>query len=276
MTTYISVADTAKLVRKALKENFAGIKFSVRSSSYAGGASIRVEWLDGPCMKDVDKTVKQFEGATFDSSIDLKSYVHHEIDGEEVHFGADYVMTQRHLSRNFVETIVRQFCDRFGISMLEVIGDKRSAHVNAYAIGYSMEHWLQELLRGTDAKDMQRAYAAQEERVEREREEWASGAAERERKEREQEAKEEAERKAQQARKAEHERLRREEQERQQRAEQERARQQALAYLKLPSSADRYAIIKAFRNRVKASADGHGGYKEDMDLLVKAKEKALQ
>ena len=42
MTQYYSVKDTAKLVRQALKEAFPGVKFGVRCSSYAGGASIGV------------------------------------------------------------------------------------------------------------------------------------------------------------------------------------------------------------------------------------------
>ena len=43
---YISLADTAKLVRAALAANFPGTKFYVRSDSYSGGASIDV-WYDG-------------------------------------------------------------------------------------------------------------------------------------------------------------------------------------------------------------------------------------
>ncbi|WP_338423309.1 LPD29 domain-containing protein, partial [Xylella fastidiosa] len=47
-TKYLTCAETAKLVRKALKESFPDIKFSVKSSNYSGGASIRVSWIDGP------------------------------------------------------------------------------------------------------------------------------------------------------------------------------------------------------------------------------------
>src|SRR2546429_4813180 len=111
MTTHISCADTAKIIRKELKSNFPGIKFSVRSSSYAGGASISIEWLDGPSTPAVEKIVKRFQGATFDSSIDLQSYVEAEWEGEKVHFGADYVNCRRRKSRAFVEAIVKQFCE---------------------------------------------------------------------------------------------------------------------------------------------------------------------
>jgi len=34
-----------------LKESFPGIKFSVKSSTYSMGASIRIRWLDGPNTK---------------------------------------------------------------------------------------------------------------------------------------------------------------------------------------------------------------------------------
>ena len=73
-TRYISCVDTAKLLRKALKAEFPATRFSVRSSSYSGGASIRVEWTDGPTTKRVDRVAKQFAGASFDGMIDLMSY----------------------------------------------------------------------------------------------------------------------------------------------------------------------------------------------------------
>jgi len=100
----LSCAETAKLVRGALKAAFPGQKFSVRSSTYAGGASIRVSWIDGPTQPEVDAVVKQFEGATFDGMIDLKDYKPATLlaneDGtyEERSYGADWVQTDRRYS----------------------------------------------------------------------------------------------------------------------------------------------------------------------------------
>lgn len=97
--TYLTCAETAKLVRVALKEAFPGVKFSVRSDSYAGGASMRVRWTDGPFERDVEKVAKAFEGGSFDGMIDLKSYHTSVLDGGEVvHHGADYVFTHRAIS----------------------------------------------------------------------------------------------------------------------------------------------------------------------------------
>ena len=64
-TTYLSCTETAKLVRAALKEAFPSVKFSVRSKSYAGGASIRVFWTDKPPTEDVEKVARGFQGSRF-------------------------------------------------------------------------------------------------------------------------------------------------------------------------------------------------------------------
>jgi Large polyvalent protein associated domain 29 len=70
---YMSVTDTAKLVRQALAKTFPGVKFSVRSSKYAGGASIDVSWEDGPQSAAVDEVLSSYQGADFDGMIDLKT-----------------------------------------------------------------------------------------------------------------------------------------------------------------------------------------------------------
>lgn len=332
MTKYISVTETAKFIRQALKENFKGIKFSVRSDSYAGGASIRVSWTDGPCEPAVSSVVKQFEGASFDGMTDSKSYHTSDLNGEKVHFGADYVFCNRKMSREFVEAIAAQFCKRFGLASdaIKVVGNDTDAWANTNSLDYSQEHWFNDLLRNTDAKDMHRAYAAEDEREASQRAKWEAQAkqeakeraeaqekAEKERKAREQAEfdlwkeqnemqlraqfklwKEEQERLAREEAKRQEEKRQAEEKARQQREQEERTRRQreqsqrdglnaqkrsilatkasALAFFGLTISATNQDILKAFRDKVKASSDGQGGYTNDMDLLVKAKAKALQ
>lgn len=125
-TKYLSCAETAKLIRTALKSAFPGIKFSVKSKTYSMGASISIHWTDGPCGIAVDAIAGQFSGASFDGSIDLKTshtswlspdgtaIVAHDPgtvgsmgdrqpernwmphpDAIQVRFGADYVFTTR-------------------------------------------------------------------------------------------------------------------------------------------------------------------------------------
>ena len=76
-TKYLSCAETAKLVRTALKKNFAGVKFSVRSSVYSGGASIDMSWVLGPTTKEVDAVAGQYKSADFDGSIDMETRYDH-------------------------------------------------------------------------------------------------------------------------------------------------------------------------------------------------------
>ena len=145
---YLSCAETAKLVRVALKEKFPGVKFSVRSSTYSGGASIRVGWVDGPTAKDVESVTRRYTGGIvtargqpdFDGMIDLKTYndswlspdgtaqLAHargtessrgslpEIitsppspDARLVSFGADYIFADREISAEWREEILSEF-----------------------------------------------------------------------------------------------------------------------------------------------------------------------
>jgi len=155
-TRYYTVTETAKLIRPVLAKHFPGVKFSVRSQSYSGGASINVSWTDGPRSKVVDDFIKGFEGRSFDGMNDLASnqdswllpdgsadlaYRPDSAGGsipefvsdaphpnaQMVHFGANYVFSNRHIT-NFdtkeaaAAAYIRQHCrcegeapsDRFG------------------------------------------------------------------------------------------------------------------------------------------------------------------
>lgn len=76
---HLSTADTAKVVRKALKSAFPSVKFSVRSSTYSMGSSIYVSYCDGPLSADVEAIVNQYNGKFFDGSIDMAYYASHRL-----------------------------------------------------------------------------------------------------------------------------------------------------------------------------------------------------
>ena len=105
----LSVAETAKLVRQALKDAHPGVKFSVRSHSYAGGASIRVGWTDGPTQREVEATAQRYKGASFDGMADSMSYhdtlLSTENGAELVSFGADFVSCSRTISPEFAAAL---------------------------------------------------------------------------------------------------------------------------------------------------------------------------
>lgn len=119
--TYLTVAETAKLVRKALKADFPGVKFSVRSKSYSGGASVTAYWTDGPTQREVEGTLGLYASATFDGMQDLKNY-HDTLlmtdDGPRyVHMGADFVHGSRSVSEmrtKLYEREVRRFLADLG------------------------------------------------------------------------------------------------------------------------------------------------------------------
>ncbi len=118
-TQYLTCAATAKLVRKALKEAFPGVRFSVTSHVYSGGASITVKWTDGPNTKQVDAVTSCFEGSYFDGSIDYKGSVYHMLDGQPVSFGADSIHTNRDHSDKAVNKAIDALCRRYGAQMRE-------------------------------------------------------------------------------------------------------------------------------------------------------------
>lgn len=114
MARFLTCAETARLVRQALREAFPGFRFGVRSKTYAGGASINVEWVDGPATADVNAIVRRFEGAYFCGMTDYKGQVYNELDGEAVTFGADYIFTQRNYTEEFINARVAEVIAEYG------------------------------------------------------------------------------------------------------------------------------------------------------------------
>ncbi|HET6494549.1 MAG TPA: LPD29 domain-containing protein [Thermoleophilia bacterium] len=152
---YFTCAETARLVRKALKRDFPGVRFTVHSKTYAGGASVDVKWTDGPTTAEVKPLLDSFEGAGFDGMIDLKFYIQHYVrDGEIlgtrsagtvgnagvypawddgpfegaelVHLGADFIFGERDYSPAFLERMIDETCDYWGIA------DKPAVTVSKY------------------------------------------------------------------------------------------------------------------------------------------------
>jgi hypothetical protein len=136
---YLSCAETAKLVRAALKASFPATKFSVVSKSYSGGASITIRWTDGPTGKRVDEVVDCFSGADFDGMVDLKTHRPAMIvNGEKVHSGADFIFTEREASEAFWTKVAGLVAKRFGV---ETPRDKSAAN-QIYVAGRCFQQWV--------------------------------------------------------------------------------------------------------------------------------------
>ena len=114
MSTYFNTAETAKMVRTALKEAFPGVKFSVRSHVYSGGSSIDIYWVDGPNAAMVDSVAGTFSGAYFDGMTDYKGSTKAMIDGKMVQFGADFIFTHRSTSLAFMQAAQAAAVRKYG------------------------------------------------------------------------------------------------------------------------------------------------------------------
>lgn len=118
---YLSATETAKVLRKALKVLFPATKFSVRTDQYAGGASIDIRWIDGPTEKQVEAFSKNFEGATFDGMIDLKSSRYTEFEGQQTRFGSDYIFTRRDYTPDTFKAAVDVVASRYGVDAPDLL-----------------------------------------------------------------------------------------------------------------------------------------------------------
>jgi len=131
---WLSAAELAKIIRKELKANFPGQKFSVRSSNYAGGSSIDIRWTDGPTQGDVDLVVKPLQRVSFDGMIDLKEYLgDFEYEGE--HYRASsWVSTYRSYSEAFMSECAA-IAEAEGLSFRE--GDENYFDSTCYSVRVS-------------------------------------------------------------------------------------------------------------------------------------------
>lgn len=153
MAQYLSCAETAKLVRAALKESFPGVKFSVRSSVYSGGASINVNYVDGPTYDQVKAVVSVFEGSYFDGMTDYKGSNYSSIDGQEVCFGADFIFVNRKFTAPVLTGAVSEVLNKYGLDN-EVVIDSGGQYSGAYikSVGANADS----LARGFSQYDIER------------------------------------------------------------------------------------------------------------------------
>ena len=103
-----NTAQTAELIRQALKAEFPGIKFSVRSETFAGGSAVDVRWTDGPTAKDVEAVTDRFEMGTFDGMTDSYNYFGDSVLVDEsgpyyASYGAKYIHQRRDYSAAYGE-----------------------------------------------------------------------------------------------------------------------------------------------------------------------------
>ena len=108
---YISAAGTNKIIRNALKVAFPQVKFSVKLTK---GGSCHIVWTDGPTETQVNEVVGKYEGASFDPMIDLRTCNVGELNGEPVHFGINYIITDRDYTEAGNAAIMAIYAAQYG------------------------------------------------------------------------------------------------------------------------------------------------------------------
>jgi hypothetical protein len=150
---YLSCAETAKLVRAALKESFPGVKFSVKSKVYSGGASINVSYVDGPSYDQVKAVVGMFEGSYFDGMTDYKGSNYSSLDGQEVSFGADFIFVDRNFSVGLFTDLVANACKYYGYEMPQIASGEYSGAYICSAVSYDQNSRIMQKVSQYSADD---------------------------------------------------------------------------------------------------------------------------
>lgn len=65
-----TVTETGKAIRKALREAFPGVKFSLRGSRGTGYGWFSLSWTDGPTTRQADAITNGFRSSYFDGMTD--------------------------------------------------------------------------------------------------------------------------------------------------------------------------------------------------------------
>jgi len=86
-------AACADAIRAELKEVFKGVKFSVKSDTFANGDAVRISWSDGPTTKEVDRITGKYSGGYFDGMQDMYIYTNNSDLPT-----AKYITTSRNMS----------------------------------------------------------------------------------------------------------------------------------------------------------------------------------
>ena len=87
-------ANCAAAIREELKKVFPNVKFSVKSSNFAGGDSVNITWTDGPIVKDVEKVTNKYQYGRFDGMTDMYEYSNSREDLPQ----SKYVQTRREIT----------------------------------------------------------------------------------------------------------------------------------------------------------------------------------
>lgn len=101
---YASLVCAAQNIRRELARAFPGIKFSVRSKTFAGGDSIDIDWYDGVTTKEVEAITNKYNDHETDYTGDFRDPTNHVFNN--IFGGAKYVIENRHMSKETEQALM--------------------------------------------------------------------------------------------------------------------------------------------------------------------------
>lgn len=119
--------DAAKVsseIRKILKIAFPNIKFSVKSSTYSGGDSVRVSWENGPTVKQVEQYTKDFEYGKFNSMSDIYENTNTNKNIPQV----KYLFLDREMSKNLAAFLRKEIEKKYDFSKIDEFEREREIY----------------------------------------------------------------------------------------------------------------------------------------------------
>ena len=99
-----SSALCASVIKKELKKVFPNTTFSVKSTNFSMGNSVRVNYTDGPLQSKVEDVVNKYQYGDFDGMEDIYRYNNHRDDIPQ----AQYVNVKREISPEIKNKIVKE------------------------------------------------------------------------------------------------------------------------------------------------------------------------
>lgn len=100
-----SLIAASKNIRTELKRAFPSVKFSVKTSRFAGGNDIRVRWTDGPTSDVVSAIVGRYSAGSFNGMDD--SYTYTDTAWTDAFGEGKYVFADRDNSEKALESAAR-------------------------------------------------------------------------------------------------------------------------------------------------------------------------
>jgi hypothetical protein len=100
---YPTMLGIGQVVRQTMKQLFPTVKFGIKTDSYSGGDSVRVNItseIDVEQLREINRVLDTFEYGRFDAMTDYYDYkdssgVTAEVDGNGITFATKYLFVQR-------------------------------------------------------------------------------------------------------------------------------------------------------------------------------------